>query len=155
MKIKSLLLSLALLLTSSFLVAGCSAGGELLKQSLQKTAPKISSEDFVDSFAPVKSEFIEPYGLVLTTQSGAPLYTYNTDSNQTSNCYGECAIVWPPLTVSFAEDVGGLYGVVERADSSLQVTLQGKPLYTYAPDGPHKVAGDQKDDLWNVVVISE
>lgn len=148
---KALLVSF---LGSIFLFSGCS-GGDLFSQSVQKTAPKFDSEVVGDSFAPVSESVIEPFGTVLTTQESLPLYTYSKDKIDESNCYGDCAIAWPPLAVELESDVGGLYGVIQRADGILQVTYNGQPLYTYTPDSANVVTGDGKDNEWAVVVLEQ
>lgn len=135
---------------SSLFFAGCTAGGELFRQSVEKTAPK--SNEIGVSIAPVSSEFIDPYGSVITTTDGYALYTFANDSKDTSNCIDECALVWPPFIINYPEEVSGLYGFIERADGSLQVTLDGMPVYTYAPDRPHSVTGDGIDGVWSVVL---
>ena len=56
----------------------------------------------------------------------------------------ECATNWPPATVDgtsprAAEGVTAELGTLERDDGSLQLTLDGWPLYRYAGDA---AAGD-------------
>lgn len=131
--------------------SGCTAGGELFKQSLQKTAPKV--EEVGPSYAPVSQSQIDPYGSVLTTIKGYPLYTYRKDKNGKSNCDADCAIAWPPLLVENEEDVSGAYGTTQRSNGTLQVTLNGQPLYTYTPDSPNKANGNGKNGDWELVVL--
>lgn len=131
-------------------MAGCTAGGELFRQSVEKTAPK--DEKVGPSIAPVTSEFIDPFGTVITTKDGNALYTFAKDSKNESNCVDTCALLWLPFLIYYPEEVGGLYGYIERADGSLQVTFEGKPLYTYSPDAPHTVTGDGIDGVWDVVL---
>lgn len=146
---------LIVLVFSSFFYGCTNGGGTLFSQAVKKTAPKSESKPVGDSFAPVITYEIEPYGEILLTKKGKPIYTYQKDLDNSSNCIDECAMVWPPLTVTFAEDVGGKYGVLQRDDESLQVTLNGKPLYTYTPDKPYQVSGHGIDDLWEVVVFQD
>ncbi|GIK83679.1 MAG: hypothetical protein BroJett025_03010 [Patescibacteria group bacterium] len=144
---------LLVLVVSAFFVSGCTSGGELFKQSVQRTAPKSQKQNTGKSFAPVSQEFIDPYGTVLTTTDGKPLYTFTNDMDGESTCYDECSIVWPPLLVSYPEEVGGMYRTTQRTDGLLQVTYNGQPLYTYTPDMPYKVTGDGKNGEWSVVVV--
>lgn len=155
MKTKENLFTVSVIVLGSLFISGCSNGGELLRQSLKKTAPTTGSQELGTSFAPVQSRVIDPYGVVLTTQDGSALYTYANDSEGVSTCYDECAIAWPPFLINFEEDVSGVYGVIERTDGSLQVTYNALPLYTYVPDAQHTVTGDGKNGLWNVVTLSE
>ena len=64
---------------------------------------------------------------------------------------------WPALTVE-GEAVGGegidasLLGTSERTDGSVQVTLDGHPLYYFAQDAaPGDVNGQGVGDVWYVV----
>jgi predicted lipoprotein with Yx(FWY)xxD motif len=141
------------ILVSLFIFTGCIEGQNLFVQSLKKTAPKSQLRELGHSSAPVQTFEIEPYGMVLLTESGMPLYTYQKDSVGKSNCLDECAIVWPPLIVKFESDVSGVYGVIQRDQDTLQVTLNGMPLYTYTPDLPYKVTGEGKNGEWSVVVF--
>ena len=71
--------------------------------------------------------------------TGFTLYTFANDNAGPSVCNGRCATVWPPLIVSQESDivspsgVSGL-GVQTRDDGTLQVALNGEPLYFYQDD---------------------
>ena len=41
----------------------------------------------------------EALGTILTDASGNSLYLYTRDERNLSNCYGRCALAWPPLRV--------------------------------------------------------
>jgi len=138
---------------TSVFFSGCSAGGDLFLQAINKTAPKEEIIDTVASFAPVESKYIKPHGWVLVTQSGKTLYTYENDEEYVSNCYEECSIVWQPFLISYPEAVGGNYGYIQRDDGSMQVTLNGQPLYSYTPDTKGTASGDGKEGVWNVVIL--
>ena len=140
---------------TSVLFSGCTAGLDLFSQAVNKTAPKDEVADTVVSFAPVEPKYIKPHGWVLATQSGKTLYTYENDEEYVSNCYEECSIVWQPFLISYPEAVGGNYGYIQRDDGSMQVTLNGQPLYSYTPDTEGTAKGDRKDGVWNVVTIEE
>lgn len=145
------MINFTIVLLSSFLFFGCTGDQNILVQSIKKTAPK--AKEVGPSVAPVSSQFIDPFGEVLTTKYKEPLYTYEKDTSVASKCYDECAIAWPPFLVDYPEDVSGEYSSIERKDGTLQVTFNGQPLYTYAPDPLNKVTGDDKDGLWNVVLV--
>jgi predicted lipoprotein with Yx(FWY)xxD motif len=84
-------------------------------------------------------------GTFLTGAGGMTLYTFTKDSANTSACGSDCAGNWPPLTVAAGvtptagSGVTGLLTTFARADGSLQVAYDGKPLYYFAND---KAAGD-------------
>jgi predicted lipoprotein with Yx(FWY)xxD motif len=92
-------------------------------------------------------------GTYLTDSSGRSLYLWVADSGGRSNCMGDCAQDWPPLTAKGALSAGsgvtaGDLGTVARAGGAKQVTYKGHPLYYYAGDsGPGKIAGQGSDDF--------
>jgi len=97
-------------------------------------------------------------GTVLVTAGGHTLYRLTTDTSTASTCSGACAQLWPPLTVPAgttplaAAGLSGPTGTITRADGTLQVTYQGHPLYTYAPDTTSTDArGQGVGGVWFVV----
>ncbi|RSM86608.1 hypothetical protein DMH04_13265 [Kibdelosporangium aridum] len=86
---------------------------------------------------------------VLVDANGMTLYRFDNDTADPpqSNCDGDCATSWPPVTVAHngrifltgveKSDVG----VVRRADGFLQVTVAGWPVYRHVND---KKPGDTK-----------
>lgn len=76
--------------------------------------------------------------------NGAELTLYRFDkdtaSPSKSNCNGDCAKTWPPVTVAkggriFVSGVKkSAVGVVKRDDGRLQVTIAGWPVYRFAKD---------------------
>ena len=80
-----------------------------------------------------------PIGNAITTSSGHTLYLFRADYGTTSECYGQCAVYWPPLLTSGKPVASGrvqtsLLGTTKRKDGKLQVTYKGHPLYTYLAD---------------------
>ncbi|TDV38607.1 hypothetical protein [Actinophytocola oryzae] len=79
---------------------------------------------------------------VVVNGAGLTLYRFDKDtaSPSKSNCDGDCAVTWPPVTVAkngriFIDGVEkSAVGVVERGDGSLQVTIGGWPVYRFAKD---------------------
>lgn len=83
-------------------------------------------------------------GTVLVDQNGKTLYAFAADAKNHSNCSGSCAQYWPPVTVAkgsptAAKDVSATLGTTTRSDGSVQLTVNGWPMYTYAGDAK---AGD-------------
>jgi predicted lipoprotein with Yx(FWY)xxD motif len=83
-------------------------------------------------------------GTVLVDQSGKTLYAFAADAKDHSNCSGSCAQYWPPVTVpkgspTASPDVSATVGTTTRSDGSVQLTVNGWPMYTYAGDAK---AGD-------------
>jgi predicted lipoprotein with Yx(FWY)xxD motif len=97
------------------------------------------------------------YGNILTDPQGRTLYRFTRDEPNASNCYDQCAQVWPPLTLDSGEPVlpqgvGGTLGVITRRDGSRQVTYNGMPLYYYARDSaPGDTNGQGIGNVWFVV----
>ncbi len=96
-------------------------------------------------------------GKVVATKSHLALYTWNNEKDKKVRCTGACAKQWPPLTVpkgaTLAKHVAGVMGTlgqVMRPDGSHQVTLNGRPLYTYVGDTAAKILCNGVDG-WFVV----
>lgn len=100
-------------------------------------------------------------GHVLTDADGMTLYVFTNDEQGVSNCAGDCAENWPPLTVE-GEDVPvaplavpGEFGTFERDDGSMQVTYNGWPLYGWARDeAPGDTTGQGVGDAWWVANLN-
>lgn len=100
-------------------------------------------------------------GPILVSAKGLALYTNSQDRNGMLVCNGACLSFWKPLSASKAPAVSSLPGkfaLVKRGGGSEQVTYQGKPLYTFAPDRPGQVNGNDAHDAfgghqftWHVV----
>ncbi|MFJ9021945.1 SCO0930 family lipoprotein [Streptomyces sp. NPDC102259] len=84
-------------------------------------------------------------GKILTDGGGKTLYRFDADTAEPpkSNCDGDCATAWPPVS---ADDISAgdgidksLLGEVTRTDGSKQLTVAGWPAYYYAKDAK---AGD-------------
>ena len=97
-------------------------------------------------------------GQILVDAKGMTLYTYAKDTVNASNCSGACATNWPPLTVAAGvtptagPGVQGSLGVIQRADGTYQVTIDGMPLYYFAKDTkPGDANGQGVASVWYVV----
>jgi predicted lipoprotein with Yx(FWY)xxD motif len=75
-------------------------------------------------------------------------------------CYGDCATYWPPVTGSPSAGPGitGKVGTTTRRDGTVQVTYNGRPLYTYIGDSkPGQDSGNNLNlngGLWHDVPVS-
>jgi predicted lipoprotein with Yx(FWY)xxD motif len=96
-------------------------------------------------------------GSFLADSKGMTLYLYTVDTPNTSNCYGPCAVAWPPLLTSGAPVAGtgvtaSLLGTTTRTDGSTQVTYNGWPLYYFATDkAPGDTTGENVQNVWFVI----
>ncbi|MEV4318760.1 hypothetical protein [Actinocrispum sp. NPDC049592] len=101
-------------------------------------APKESAQKWVAVIAG-KAGNLDP---VVLNGAGFTLYRFDKDTAKPSksNCNGDCAKTWPPLTVAHGGKVffDGVkrsdIGFVTRDDGSLQVTIGGWPVYKFAKD---------------------
>ncbi len=81
------------------------------------------------------------FGEVLFDGDQRAIYYFDKEKTSESECYGDCAVAWPPvLTDGRPVSDGGaqkqLLGTTERRDGSTQVTYDGRPLYYYVDDPP-------------------
>ncbi len=98
-------------------------------------------------------------GQILVDAEGKTLYLFTNDAEGTSTCTGGCAETWPPLVADSPTAGEGvdesLLDTAARDDGGAQVTYNGHPLYTYAPD---QAAGDTGGQgvggVWYVVDAS-
>jgi len=91
-------------------------------------------------------------GSVMTTPQGMTVYTFDQDQPGKSNCYGDCAMKWPPVTGdAYAQEYEQM-SLITRADGQRQWAYDGKPLYTYHADAASgDVNGDNIGSVWHVV----
>ena len=99
-------------------------------------------------------------GSFLVGENGLSLYIFTPDDPGVSNCTGQCADFWPPLTVesgaspTAGSGVTGSMALISRDDGSQQVTYNDQPLYFFANDN---AAGDTNgqgvNDVWFVASV--
>lgn len=93
-------------------------------------------------------------GFVLTDNNGMTVYTFAHDETNTSNCYGDCAETWPPVTASDDAESRGPFGIIERETGARQWTFRDQPLYFYINDSESgDVKGHNISD-WSAVIIN-
>jgi predicted lipoprotein with Yx(FWY)xxD motif len=88
----------------------------------------------------LRAQKVGSLGMVLVDTSGMTLYFLKGETAANIQCTGSCADQWPPLTIAsgvqptVGDGVTGQVGTVQRPDGTLQVTYDGKPLYTFVGD---------------------
>ncbi|HEV8402616.1 MAG TPA: hypothetical protein VGQ31_06235 [Candidatus Limnocylindrales bacterium] len=94
-------------------------------------------------------------GAYLTGEDGKTLYVFTPDSANTSTCTDTCAQNWPPFTVTAADTltpgagVTGALTTFARPDGTMQVAINGLPLYYYAGDTKAgDTTGQGKNGKW-------
>src|SRR5215212_6206027 len=98
------------------------------------------------------------FGNVLASSNRQALYYWSEEKPRGAIlCTGACAEAWPPLYVpkgmtveAATSGLSGRFGVVRRPDGRRQLTRNGRPLYSYAHEGPGVVLCDDVDG-WFVV----
>lgn len=99
------------------------------------------------------------YGRVIADEKGEAFYLFDKEKGRKSECYGECAVAWPPVLTKAEPRAGkgakgGLLGTTQRRDGKLQATYAGHPLYYYKDDSPGTILCHDVDEfggLWLVV----
>jgi predicted lipoprotein with Yx(FWY)xxD motif len=98
---------------------------------------------------------VAKYGKVLVDQKGLALYYDTANKPMHFACTGGCLTAWPPLVLSKGQTAAlagtGVTGLgTVRGPSGLQVTWQGKALYTFAEDTKGTVTGQGIGHVWFV-----
>jgi predicted lipoprotein with Yx(FWY)xxD motif len=121
------------------------------------TSPTGSSESSEEPGEATVAVEDSDFGQIVVDAEGRTLYVFLADTGSDSTCYDECEDSWPPLTVEGDPAAGdgidaSLLGTTEREDGSVQVTLDGHPLYHFAADEtPDDINGQDVGDVWYVV----
>jgi predicted lipoprotein with Yx(FWY)xxD motif len=85
---------------------------------------------------------------VLVDSDGRTLYSAVVERDGRIRCTGGCESFWDPVGASADEansasaDLGLELGVVRRPDGGRQLTLEGRPLYSFPEEGPGRLDGD-------------
>jgi predicted lipoprotein with Yx(FWY)xxD motif len=165
--------TLGLLVMTSLVVAACGAegGGETTTvppEATTTTADVGQEEDPTTTTSPPEETTTSAadsmegvhvadtdLGPILVDPDGFTLYIFTVDSDSESACYDACAELWPPVpadTAISAEMDASMFGSTERTDGTEQLTVNGMPLYLYAPDtNPGDITGQGFNDVWFVV----
>lgn len=121
------------------------AGGSTATSSATSASPDVKTTD-------------SSLGTILVDGKGMSVYYYDKDTPNSgkSTCSGNCLAAWPAVKASSAtpvvEGVTATVGTITRDDGSLQVTVNGLPIYLYAKDTkPGDVVGQAVGEVWWVV----
>ena len=89
-------------------------------------------------------------GFVNAASRTVYVFDADTTANQ-STCSGQCAGVWPPVTVAPGTTLPANWTSFARGDGSQQLAYKGRPLYTYVVDtAPGQTNGDGIDSFNNI-----
>lgn len=90
-------------------------------------------------------------GEVFVGDNGMTLYVFDKDAKDQSNCYGDCATLWPPFVAAKGASAAGDFTLVSRKDGMKQWAYDGKPLYFWQKDKkPGDTTGDGVKGVWHV-----
>ena len=127
---------LAALAAAALLAACASSGG---------TASPGSSGDgqgpAAAGSAVITARQLSGVGTVLTDQAGKTIYSPEQEATRKILCTSSCLSFWFPVTVASAHvprhagGIDGVLGTIRRPDDGkIQLTYNGKPLYTFRLD---------------------
>jgi len=86
-------------------------------------------------------------GTIVVNEKGMAVYFFDKDTANSgkSACDAGCSMMWPAVKAATpmpgVDGVTGKVGTISRDDGTLQATVNGRPVYTYAKD---MAAGDVK-----------
>jgi predicted lipoprotein with Yx(FWY)xxD motif len=95
-----------------------------------------------------------PYGPVIANGAGMTLYVFVDDllTSAPSACIGDCHNDWPPALarghVRVASGITGRIGTIDRFGQGRQLTMDGRPLYTFSGDTPGELRGNGIGNIW-------
>jgi predicted lipoprotein with Yx(FWY)xxD motif len=101
-----------------------------------------AAKDVAQKWVQLKASKAGALNPVVVNGADLTLYRFDKDTAKPSksNCNGDCAVTWPPVTVAPGGRIfiAGIkkadVGVVKRDDGSLQVTVAGWPVYRFNKD---------------------
>jgi predicted lipoprotein with Yx(FWY)xxD motif len=134
------------------LLAACGSGGAGRTVSVtQQSAASRSTA--------VSVRTLPGIGAVLVDRSGKTLYSPQQEAHGQILCTGSCLSFWFPVQVTAGaalrapSGVSGVLGTLHRADDGLtQLTINGRPLYTFRLDqAPGQAHGNNYTDHFGSV----
>jgi predicted lipoprotein with Yx(FWY)xxD motif len=96
---------------------------------------------------------------IVVNKAGWTLYHLTTEKGKKFTCTGQCATIWPPLTVAKgAKPIAGpgitksKLGTIKRPDGRIQVTYYGMTLYRYSADSKAgQTNGEGIENIWYAI----
>jgi predicted lipoprotein with Yx(FWY)xxD motif len=97
-------------------------------------------------------------GKIVVDGKGMTVYFYDPDKANSgfSACKGQCSAIWPALAPTTAsptfKSISATVGKIGGTDGGMQITINGRPLYTYSGDSsPGNTNGQGIEGIWYVV----
>jgi len=89
--------------------------------------------------------------ILVDSDSGLTLYTFDVDDAGVSNCFGGCLGTWPAFTTEM-ESLNAPFGIHIRPDGVKQVTLNDEPLYFFIGDRAEgDITGNGLGGVWHII----
>ncbi|WP_285113630.1 hypothetical protein [Leifsonia sp. fls2-241-R2A-40a] len=139
-------------------LAACSSGGGAGTGYSGSSSSSSSSSSSGSSSAAVLKTGSTSLGTVVVGGKGLTAYVFDKDTPNSgmSVCSGACAAQWPAIEADSdhptVQGVTGTIGTITGVDGKKQVTLDGRPLYTFAQDtSVGDVTGQGFAGIWWVV----
>jgi predicted lipoprotein with Yx(FWY)xxD motif len=136
-------------------LAACGAGGGTSSAGTTSSSAASSSSSGGTATAAALKTASTSLGTVVVDSAGKTVYAFDKDTKNsgTSACSGACAGLWPAVTTTAGSPtvtgVTGTIGTITRSDGTKQITLDGRPLYTYSGDTKAgAVAGEGVKGIW-------
>jgi predicted lipoprotein with Yx(FWY)xxD motif len=145
-------------------LAGCSSSGSSDtsasgggSSSSSSSAPSSSAGSDASGAAEI-STANSSLGEIVVDGQGMTAYFFDNDAadSGTSSCTGDCAKLWPAIesatTTPVVDGVSGTIATIKGVDGGNQITIDGRPIYTFANDKkPGDVAGQGVGGIWFAV----
>ncbi|QFZ17879.1 lipoprotein [Saccharothrix syringae] len=134
-----------------------SARSNKADESSGDLAPAAAPRDVKGRWVQLRAASAGALDPVVVDGRGLTLYRFDKDTAKPSksNCNGDCAKTWPPVTVNAGGKVflTGIrkadVGFVRRDDGQLQLTVGGWPVYRFAKDAePGDTLGQGVGGTW-------
>jgi predicted lipoprotein with Yx(FWY)xxD motif len=158
--IRSLTAGMAVAAAGSLLAACGSTGAE--------GSASGSHQEAASHAVVVSARSLPGIGTVLVTSSGLTLYSPQQEADGTILCTASCLSFWFPVQVSAGTglrapaSVTGKLGTIRRPGGMTQLTINGRPLYTFRLDqAPGQAHGNDYTDhfggvsfTWHAITTS-
>jgi len=146
---------------SALALVGCSSGSDsgseddaVTSSPTEEMSPSAAAAEMGTDLGTAETSL----GTIVVDGKGMTAYYFlkDTKDSGTSACSGDCAAAWPAIvSASDTPDVGGVtgeVGTIPTADGRKQITIDGRPVYTFAQDmAPGDVNGQGANDVWYVI----
>jgi predicted lipoprotein with Yx(FWY)xxD motif len=140
---------------AALVLAGCGSSSDSGAASSTSVATSTSAAAQTGALRTADSAL----GPIVVDAQGRTVYYFDKDTagSGKSACSGQCLANWPAVAADssspqVSSDVTGQVGTITRDDGTLQLTLNGFPLYLFAGDhAAGDINGQAKQGVWWVI----